>query len=119
MTVAQTVNANIGTEFLGRAERASGTARQRDIAVEKPAVPETASSDPVEAAEEVLNSVVKAKLPANQRLSIDQDEEAKRVVFKAIDRESGETVKQFPTEETLRAIARIRAVTGLGLKVEA
>ncbi|HAM47652.1 MAG TPA: hypothetical protein DCO73_07945, partial [Alphaproteobacteria bacterium] len=41
------------------------------------------------------------------------------VVFKSIDRESGETIKQFPTEEMLRQIARMRDVTGLALKVDA
>lgn len=53
------------------------------------------------------------KLMPNTRLQIIQDDMSGLFVYKAIDRESGEVVHQYPADEILRYIARHRSHEGL------
>lgn len=49
----------------------------------------------------------------NPRLSIEHDAAANRYVFKSIDPDTGEVIRQFPTKDILSIIARIRNISGL------
>lgn len=119
MSIAATSTVSIALDVPARAEKQAQTSRPSAVRTETPAVPDSIPDDAVQAAEEVLNRAFEKRFPSNQRLSIDRDEVTARFIFKSIDRESGETIKQFPTEEMLRQIARMRDVTGLALKVDA
>lgn len=51
--------------------------------------------------------------PPVTRLSIELDAVTKRYIFKSIDPDTGEIIRQYPTEPMLSLIARVRQVTGL------
>ncbi len=119
MSIAATPTVTIALDVPARTDKQAQQNRPSAVQPETPAVPDSIPDDAVQAAEEVLNRAFEKRFPSNQRLSLDRDEVTSRVVFKSIDRESGETIKQFPTEEMLRQIARMRDVTGLALKVDA
>jgi uncharacterized FlaG/YvyC family protein len=51
--------------------------------------------------------------PPATRLSIELDAVTKRYIFKSIDPDTGEIIRQYPTEPMLSLIARVRQVTGL------
>lgn len=53
--------------------------------------------------------------PANASLQIDVSEETGGFVYKAVDRESGEVIKQFPPEEVLERLERKHKAQGLAL----
>ena len=52
------------------------------------------------------------------RLSIEFNEEANRFIYRAIDKETGEVVTEFPPEEVIRQIARFREIAGLVLDAQ-
>lgn len=49
----------------------------------------------------------------NLRLSISFDKEAGRFVYRGVDRETGEVVRQYPPEEIIDQIAAIREFAGV------
>ncbi|WP_085298137.1 flagellar protein FlaG [Cognaticolwellia mytili] len=54
----------------------------------------------------------------NKGLEFLVDKDSGRDVIKVIDRESGDTVKQYPSEEVLGLIAKLSEVTGLFINSE-
>ena len=52
------------------------------------------------------------------RLSIEFNEEANRFIYRAIDKETGEVVTEFPPEEVIRQIAKFREIAGLVLDAQ-
>jgi flagellar protein FlaG len=54
----------------------------------------------------------------NKGLEFLVDKDSGRDVIKVIDRESGDTVKQYPSEEVLGLIAKLSEVTGLFVNSE-
>lgn len=119
MTVAQAQAVTTTIDTGPRSPKVSSDVQTREPAPKSRAANAEILRDPVAEAEKTVAELVAKDLPINQRLSIERDESSSRAVFRAIDRESGETVKQFPTEETLRAIRSLRDVAGLGLDVDA
>jgi flagellar protein FlaG len=61
---------------------------------------------------EELEHFLPMDLP-NTRLQIDQDGNSGKFVYKAVDQDSGEVVKQFPSEDILRFISFYREREGL------
>lgn len=53
--------------------------------------------------------------PSNASLQIDVSEETGGFVYKAVDRESGEVIKQFPPEEVLERLERKHKSQGLAI----
>ena len=68
--------------------------------------------DPLEKAAKVIEEFVPNDGPST-KLRIDKDEETGRFVYKSIDTESGEVIKQFPPETILAIISHYRSVEGL------
>lgn len=55
----------------------------------------------------------------NRAIRYEIDESVDRLVTKIVDRETNEVVRQIPSEETLRAIRRMREFIGLLLDIQA
>jgi len=47
------------------------------------------------------------------RLTIEHDQDSGKFIYKTIDRETGEVIKQWPREEVLKAISAYQAASGL------
>ncbi len=56
---------------------------------------------------------------ANAHLVIEIDEVSGGFIYKSVNRETGEVIKQYPREEVLRAIANARAAEGLVIDTKA
>lgn len=83
----------------------------------KPAAEQPPSTEQVKGAVENINKVLKQ---ANKNLEFSVDETTKRQMFKLTDVETGDVIRQYPTEEMLsisRAIDQVQQ--GLLLKQEA
>ena len=52
------------------------------------------------------------------KLSISYNEASGRFVYKGVDRETGEVVREFPAEEMLDRIAKLRTMTGVSIDRE-
>ncbi len=74
---------------------------------------------PKAATEPAPAKVLAALAPDNTRLSIVHDEATGRYVFKSINQETGEVIRQYPTEDMLSQIARMRQVAGLTVDTDA
>ncbi|MAU41771.1 MAG: hypothetical protein CMF31_09125 [Kordiimonas sp.] len=68
--------------------------------------------DYIEQASEVISSVISTEL-LNTKLQIDQDELTGLFVYKGVDRDSGEVVKQYPPEKILDFLGYYREAEGL------
>ncbi|SDD58042.1 MULTISPECIES: flagellar protein FlaG [Kordiimonas] len=77
---------------------------------------QNANATPLERAAEALQSFLPEEEQApNTRLRIDKDDETGRFVYKNIDTESGEVIKQFPPESILEFLSYYRHVAGLAV----
>ncbi len=54
----------------------------------------------------------------NTRLSISFREDVAKFVYHGVDRDSGEVVSEFPSEEILDMLARFQDITGLSVDIE-
>lgn len=86
-------------------------------AAAKPEVPQPPTSAEIQQAVENLNKVLKQN---NKNLEFSVDTDTKKVLVKLVDTETGDVIRQFPSEEAL-AIARSidQFQQGLLLKQEA
>lgn len=55
--------------------------------------------------------------PRDLRLQIDIDEDADRFIYRSVNKETGEVVRQFPSDELLEIIKSVRETVGLTLDV--
>lgn len=85
-----------------------GTA-QRDAEKEREKEPAPVS---LETVAQAIERYVPKDLP-NTQLKIDHDKNADLYVYKAVDRDSGEVVRQYPADDILRFIAFYREREGL------
>lgn len=76
-------------------------------------LPVSAPDAPDAIVEQTPAKILAALTPPSTRLSIVHDEATGRYVFKSIDEKTGEVVRQYPTEDMLSQIARVREITGL------
>ncbi|MFZ5834361.1 MAG: flagellar protein FlaG [Pseudomonadota bacterium] len=77
-------------------------------------LPETAAAG--DAASSGTDFVIKQTAT---RLSIELDKATNRYIFKTVDPETGEVIRQYPTELMLSQIARVRRITGLTVDQDA
>ena len=54
-----------------------------------------------------------AGIGGNTALRIEEDRISGRVVYSAVDKDTGEVIKQFPAEQILRSIRYLRLLTGV------
>jgi flagellar protein FlaG len=89
----------------------------------KPAVTEQAPARPPPSKQQVeaaVDTVNRALQPSNHALQFSLDKQSDRVVVKVVDSETGETLRQFPSEEVLAIAEAIdRYQKGLLLSQEA
>jgi flagellar protein FlaG len=65
--------------------------------------------------EQLQKVVDEAFADTNAKLSISYDEPSGRFIYKELDPETGEVVREYPPQEVLERIARIRQMTGVSL----
>ena len=63
-------------------------------------------------AAETIREFVPQEGPETE-LRIDKDDETGRFIYKSVDKESGEVIKQFPPETILELISQYRSLEGL------
>lgn len=68
--------------------------------------------DPLVKAAQAIEEFVPEKGPTT-KLRIDKDDDTGRFVYKSVDAESGEVIKQFPPETILELISQYRSLEGL------
>ncbi len=78
----------------------------------------TQTIDPVKRAEQAIGGFFEDDRFPNGRFSIDQDESSGRYVYRLIDFETNEVIKQFPGDYVLRRVAFYRELQGLAVNSE-
>jgi flagellar protein FlaG len=63
--------------------------------------------------EEAIGKLVKQSLPASSKLQIEQDEETGAFIYRSVDPETGEVLRQWPSEDILKLRASLRDMEGL------
>ena len=72
--------------------------------------------DPLVKAAELLEQFMPTEDTApNTRLRIDRDESSGNFIYQSIDEESGEVIRQFPTEEILKVLSFYRELEGIAV----
>lgn len=71
------------------------------------------SNKTAEAVEAALRQVAPPVMGQNERLSISRDEATGTFIYRSIDRESGEVVRQWPVESMLQFKAYLRHAEGV------
>lgn len=64
---------------------------------------------------DTITAALRNDFPANTNLQIDIADATGSFVYKAVDRDSGEVVKQFPAADVLERLERMAKVQGLGI----
>jgi flagellar protein FlaG len=85
-----------------------------------PVVPSTPTPDTnlapdqrVEVVQAALERLIKKGLPANSKLQIEKDKELGTFIYRSIDPESGEVIKQWPAEQLLALREYLKEMEGL------
>jgi hypothetical protein len=76
-------------------------------------------ADLVRAFETALNAALPQPLLPQTRLIIEVDSDTRRFVYKSIDAQSGELVRQWPAEEILGMIKIMRSLSGIAVDKKA
>ncbi|WP_416898920.1 MAG: flagellar protein FlaG [Minwuia sp.] len=85
---------------------------------EEPTSPYQRSEDPVvdrRAAAETLAKAMFTEFPSNASLEIDVNEQADGFIYKAVDPDTGEVIKQFPAAQVLERLERLSRMQGLAV----
>lgn len=64
---------------------------------------------------DTITAALRNDFPANTNLQIDIADATGSFVYKAVDRDSGEVVKQFPAADVLERLERMAKLQGLGI----
>jgi flagellar protein FlaG len=65
-----------------------------------------------ERAQELLRRLEGGRLMPNARLSIDRDPGSGEVVYRSVNLDTGEIIRQFPSEEALKIMSAMRGAEG-------
>ncbi len=79
---------------------------------------ETQIEDPVRRAEQAIGAFFEEESEPNSRFSIDRDRDSGRFVYRLVNSETGEVVKQFPGDYVLRRVAYYRELEGIAVDSE-
>ncbi|MDF1720184.1 MAG: flagellar protein FlaG [Minwuia sp.] len=94
---------------------------KKDIKAEREAEAAARKEDPKVDRQRITDTITAAlrnDFPANTNLQIDIADATGSFVYKAVDRDSGEVVKQFPAADVLERLERMAKVQGLGIDSE-
>ncbi|MDF2365983.1 flagellar protein FlaG [Sneathiella sp.] len=80
--------------------------------------PDADFADPIKRAEEAIGGFFTDSNYPSGRFSIDQDKDSGRYVYRLIDRNTDEVLKQFPGDYVLRRVAYYRELQGLAVNSE-
>ncbi|TNE66520.1 MAG: flagellar protein FlaG [Alphaproteobacteria bacterium] len=70
--------------------------------------------DPLEKAAKALQEFLpEADFPPKTKLRIDRDEETGRFIYRNVDKETGEVIKQFPPDKIIEFISYYRDLEGI------
>jgi len=72
-------------------------------------------SSPFERVEEVLNLALGDHTPPNSRLQISLHDDTGMFVYRAIHKDTGEVLHQYPADEILRELAYYRSLEGIAV----
>ena len=116
--------AGAASQQVAAASRASQAERGRGPAAEKvrhdssPTPAKGVGPQPILGGAGEISEVVKeinhlVHQVASTKISFDVDEETGRTVIRVVDKETGEIIRQVPTEELLTLVARMEQLSGL------
>jgi uncharacterized FlaG/YvyC family protein len=67
----------------------------------------------IAALEAAMEKLVKKNLPSNSRLQITHDKNTGAFVYRSVDPETGEMIRQWPSEEILKLKESVRELEGM------
>ena len=67
----------------------------------------------VEILEAAVEKLIRRSMPSNSKLQIEQDRETGTFIYRSVDPETGEVLRQWPPEELLKVRSHLDAVEGL------
>ncbi|MFC4270635.1 hypothetical protein GQF03_02800 [Sneathiella chungangensis] len=83
-----------------------------------PSENEAVVADPVKRAEAAIGGLFTDSRFPTGRFSIDHDQDSGRYVYRLVDRETEEVLKQFPGDYVLRRVAYYRELQGIAVNSE-
>jgi len=72
-------------------------------------------TDPLDRVAEIVEAHINEITGVNRKVRVEKNEDADRMVYKVIDKNTEEVIRQFPPEDLLKLIAYYRHVEGLGM----
>ncbi|MEX1035824.1 MAG: flagellar protein FlaG [Sneathiella sp.] len=108
-------NPMMSTPKSGAREERSDMDKSADDDILGSAVAGSLDGDPVKRAEEAIGAFFADERFPSGRFSIDQDKDSGRYVYRLVDRETDEVLKQFPGDYVLRRVAFYRELQGLAV----
>jgi uncharacterized FlaG/YvyC family protein len=63
--------------------------------------------------QEAMSKLIRQSLPADSKLQIEQDEETGTFIYRSVDPETGEVLRQWPSEDILKLRASLRDMEGI------
>jgi uncharacterized FlaG/YvyC family protein len=104
-TLSSSVQARIDGPFVTRPSQST-----------EGSVPEERPSDQrVGKLEQLQRIADEAFADSDSKLSISYDEPTGRFIYKSLDRNTGEVLREFPPQEILERLARVRHLTGVSV----
>jgi uncharacterized FlaG/YvyC family protein len=67
----------------------------------------------VEALHAAVEKLIKKSMPANSKLQIDQDKETGTYIYRSVDPNTGEVLRQWPPEELLKLQDHLHEMQGM------
>jgi len=87
-----------------------------------PAQPDPAThlmrSQRVEVLEAAVEKLIRRSLPSNSKLQIEQDKETGTFIYRSIDAETGEVLRQWPSEQLLKLREHLAELEGMFFDVK-
>ena len=93
-----------------------GLSRQQSSPA-SPALPNPATNlmraQRVEVLEQAVEKLIRRSLPSNSKLQIEQDRETGTFIYRSVDPETGEVLRQWPPEQLLKLRESLTEIEGL------
>ena len=100
----------------GSREIGVGLSRQHSSPT-SPALPNPATNlmrgQRVEILEEAVEKLIRRSLPSNSKLQIEQDRDTGAFIYRSVDPETGEVLRQWPPEQLLKLRESLTEIEGL------